>query len=85
MPLTPELYAFANNFRALIGQFVRNPSAGPGWSKVGDERYEPFDVVNLGDLGSVSTAGATPVNVTALDARCVLYEKLYPALEKFLG
>lgn len=81
--LTPELYTFANNFRALTGKFVRNPTGGPGWPAVSSQ-YAPVDVANLGDLGDVHTAGITPVNQTELDSRCVLYEELYPLVEKYI-
>ncbi|KAM4066380.1 carboxylesterase family protein [Hirsutella rhossiliensis] len=82
--LTPQLYAFANYFRGVIGTFVRNPHGGPGWPAVGSS-YAPFDVVALGDVGEQRSAGATPVNQTTLDADCAVFSDIYPLVEKFLS
>ncbi|KAJ6440070.1 cholinesterase [Purpureocillium lavendulum] len=88
-PLPPQLYAFANYYRAMVGAFVRNPAAGPGWPAVtaATEKghYASFDVASLGDVGDVRTGGATPVNATALDESCALYEDVYPLLEQVMG
>lgn len=81
--LTPDLYAFANYFRGVVGRFVRNPAGGPGWPAVGST-YAPFDVAVLGDVGVEKAAGATPVNQTALDQNCVLFEDIYPVIEKYI-
>ncbi|UNI19588.1 hypothetical protein JDV02_005768 [Purpureocillium takamizusanense] len=80
-----DLYAFARYFRGMVGAFVRNPAAGPGWPATGEQAYLPFDVASLGDVGDVKTGGATPVNGTELDASCALYEDIYPLLEKVMG
>ncbi|KAF4970859.1 hypothetical protein FSARC_2225 [Fusarium sarcochroum] len=64
--LSPQLYTFANYIRGIVGRFVRNPEAGPGWPAIGS-RYEPFDVANLGDIGEESATGATIVDETVLD------------------
>ncbi|KAF5021610.1 hypothetical protein F66182_6357 [Fusarium sp. NRRL 66182] len=79
--LTPQLYTFANYFRSIVGRFVRNPEAGPGWPAVGS-RYRPLDVAVLGDVGEESSAGATAVG--GLDERCSLYEAIYPVVEKYV-
>ncbi|KAM5344742.1 hypothetical protein ACJ41O_010604 [Fusarium nematophilum] len=81
LPLTPKLYAFANNFRSIVGRFIRNPKGGPGWPAVGS-RYGAFDVANLGDVGAEGdVAGVTVVDEGVLDARCGLFEGVYPAIE----
>lgn len=81
--LPPQLYAFANYLRGVVGQFVRNPTGGPGWPAVGSG-YAPMDVADLGDLGFEKTAGATPVNATELDANCFLYKDIYPLIDKWV-
>lgn len=84
VPLTPKLYTFANYLRGVVGRFVRNPSGGPGWPKVGS-KFWPVDVANLGDVGSEGdVAGVTVVNETALDGRCALYKDIYPLIEEFV-
>ncbi|KAF7550363.1 hypothetical protein G7Z17_g5762 [Cylindrodendrum hubeiense] len=84
VPLTPQLYTFGNYLRGVVGRFVKNPRGGPGWPAVGS-RYAPFDVANLGDVGSeVTVAGPTMVDQRVLDARCGLYEAIYPVLEKYV-
>lgn len=84
LKLRPELYAFVNYFRGVIGKFVRNPGGGPGWAAVGSS-YAPFDVATLGDAGNVHTGGATPVNQTQLDANCAAYKDIFPVMEKYLS
>lgn len=83
--LTPQVYTFARYFRGMIGAFVRNPAAGPGWPATGARAYLPFDVASLGDVGDVKAGGATPVNGTELDESCGLYKDIYPLLEKVMG
>lgn len=84
LPLTPQLYTFGNYLRGVVGRFVKNPQGGPGWSAVGS-RYAPFDVANLGDIGrEVAVAGPTMVDQRVLGERCVLYEAIYPVLEKYV-
>lgn len=87
LPLSPQLYAVANSFRAAVSRFIKNPQLGPGWPSVSDHRFVPFDVANIGDLGSLPeglAAGATPVNQTLVDERCVLFEELYPVIEQYV-
>ncbi|KAH7243725.1 Alpha/Beta hydrolase protein [Fusarium redolens] len=73
--MSPQLYTFAEYLRGVVGRFVRNPQAGPGWP-VGS-RY----VANLGDVGQTQTSGPSIIDQTALDQRCSLYESIYPLIE----
>ncbi|KAI5461720.1 Alpha/Beta hydrolase protein [Mariannaea sp. PMI_226] len=83
--LTPQLYTFATYLRGVVGRFVRNPDEGPGWPGVGSSRYTPFDVANLGDVGSeIAVAGPTVVDHRVLDERCRLYEDIYPFIERYV-
>ncbi|KAF4448286.1 hypothetical protein F53441_8320 [Fusarium austroafricanum] len=81
--MSPQLYTFANYLRGVVGRFVRNPEAGPGWPAVGS-RYKPFDVANLGDIGEEHAAGPTIIGQETLDQRCKLYEPIYPLIEKYV-
>ncbi|KPM40809.1 hypothetical protein AK830_g5762 [Neonectria ditissima] len=84
VPLTPQLYTFGSYLRGVVGRFVRNPQGGPGWPAVGS-RFAPFDVANLGDVGGEeAVAGATVVEREGLDARCALYEGIYPLLDQYV-
>ncbi|KAK7420192.1 hypothetical protein QQX98_002845 [Neonectria punicea] len=84
VPLTPQLYAFANYFRGVVGRFVKNPRGGPGWPATGS-RFAPVDVAVLGDAGGeVGVAGVTMVDGEGLDGRCGLYEGIYPLLDRYV-
>lgn len=76
--MTPGLYAFANFFRGMLGRFVRNPEAGPGWPAVSEERYHGIDVAVLGGIGD----GLTVVNQTELDAVCGMYNDVLQSMAK---
>ncbi|EXK36914.1 hypothetical protein FOXG_09027 [Fusarium oxysporum f. sp. lycopersici 4287] len=76
--MSPQLYTFAEYLRGVVGRFVRNPQAGPGWP-VGS-RY----VANLGDVGQTQTSGPSIINQTVLDQRCSLYESIYPLIEEYV-
>ncbi|QPH04036.1 hypothetical protein C2857_000651 [Epichloe festucae Fl1] len=70
---TPVLSRFLTYWRGAIGKFVRDPSGGPGWPTVGSPSA-PFDIVSLGDVGSVHSAGATPMNQTEVDWFLISYK-----------
>ncbi|KAG9498475.1 hypothetical protein J7337_009280 [Fusarium musae] len=76
--MSPQLYTFAEYLRGVVGKFVRNPQAGPGWP-VGS-RY----VANLGDVGQTQTSGPSIIDQKALDQRCRLYESIYPLIEEYV-
>ncbi|KAG5797247.1 hypothetical protein H9Q69_003716 [Fusarium xylarioides] len=76
--MPPQLYTFVEYFRGVVGRFVRNPQAGPGWP-VGS-RY----VANLGDVGQTQTSGPSIIDQMALDQRCSLYESIYPLIEEYV-
>ncbi|PNP79537.1 hypothetical protein FNYG_07153 [Fusarium nygamai] len=76
--MSPQLYTFAEYLRGVVGRFVRNPQAGPGWP-VGS-RY----VANLGDVGRTQTSGPSIIDQKALDQRCSLYESIYPLIEEYV-
>ncbi|KAH7145889.1 Alpha/Beta hydrolase protein [Dactylonectria estremocensis] len=83
LPLRPQLYKLGSYLRGVVARFVKNPQGGPGWPAVGSQ-YAPFDVANLGDVGSEGTAaGPTMVDRRVLDERCRLYETIYPVLERY--
>lgn len=63
---------------------MRNPHLGPGWPAVGSERFAPFDVANVGDIGALKSGGITPVNGTLLDERCAFFKDIYPLLEQYV-
>ncbi|GAB0139186.1 hypothetical protein EsDP_00007399 [Epichloe bromicola] len=81
---TPVLSRFLTYWRGAIGKFVRDPSGGPGWPTVGSSSA-PFDIVSLGDVGSVHSAGATPVNQTEVDVRCGVLWDVLDRIEKRTG
>ncbi|KAG5979345.1 hypothetical protein E4U55_005270 [Claviceps digitariae] len=81
---SPVKSAFLKYWRGAIGRFVRNPSGGPGWPAVGSQSA-PFDLVSLGDLASVQTAGATPVNEKEVDANCEVLWDVLEAVERTMG
>ncbi|KAI1044569.1 hypothetical protein LB505_010403 [Fusarium chuoi] len=76
--MSPQLYTFAEYLRGVVGRFVRNPQAGPGWP-VGS-RY----VANLGDVGGTQTSGPSIIEQTVLDQRCSLYKSIYPLIEEYV-
>ncbi|KAF5661350.1 triacylglycerol lipase V [Fusarium denticulatum] len=76
--MSPQLYTFAEYLRGVVGRFVRNPQAGPGWPA--GSRY----VANLGDVGQSQTSGPSIIDQTALDQRCSLYESIYPLIEEYV-
>lgn len=77
--MNAELYAFARNVRSSIGNFVRMPEAGPGWSPVG--AFKPMDMAVLGDVADATASGTTPVNATEFDKVCELYTDIYKLIE----
>lgn len=81
---TPVLSSFLTYWRGAIGKFVRDPSGGPGWPAVGSPSA-PFDIVSLGDVGSVHSTGATPVNQIEVDARCGVLRDVLDRVEKRIG
>ncbi|CAM1507843.1 Fc.00g046910.m01.CDS01 [Cosmosporella sp. VM-42] len=83
VPLTPQLYTFANYLRGTVGRFIKNPRGGPGWPQVGS-RYHPVDVANLGDVGDEKAAGVTVIKGSEVDERCALYKDIYPLIEQYV-
>ncbi|PFH62519.1 hypothetical protein XA68_13258 [Ophiocordyceps unilateralis] len=75
--MPPDLYKFANYFRSVIGKFVRDPRAGPGWPAIGSPSA-PRDLAVLGDRNG----GALMVNRDVLDANCAIFTESLAAAEK---
>lgn len=81
---TPQLYTLYEAFRGAMGRFIRNPSNGPGWPRVGSS-YAPHDLAVVGDVGDEETGGWTVLDRGEVDARCGMYGEIYRALESVTG
>ncbi|RCI11520.1 hypothetical protein L249_7714 [Ophiocordyceps polyrhachis-furcata BCC 54312] len=77
--VSSQLYAAASYLRAVIGSFVRNPRAGPGWPAVGSSSA-PRDVAVVG--GRNSSKSAVMVDRNVLDANCGIFSDFLAASEK---
>ncbi|RDA87077.1 hypothetical protein CP532_0199 [Ophiocordyceps camponoti-leonardi (nom. inval.)] len=78
--VSPRLYAAASYLRSVIGSFVRDPGAGPGWPAVGSSSA-PRDVAVVG--GRDGSGGAAVVaDREVLDANCGIFSDFLAASER---
>jgi carboxylesterase type B len=81
IPSTPQENALSEFMQGAWAKFAKNPSGGPGWSKVGSAHAgrplngsEPED---LGVLGGPASSGVHVVSRKQIDAKCAMYVPLY--------
>ncbi|KAG6006217.1 hypothetical protein E4U43_000473 [Claviceps pusilla] len=77
--------AYLKYWRGVLGRFVRNPKAGPGWPEVGSSQYAPLYLATLGDVGNTHSAGSTPVNQREVDVNCDALREVLDVIETMTG
>lgn len=84
-PFSAVKSAYLKYWRGVLGRFVRNPKAGPGWPEVGSRQYAPLDLAALGDVGNAHSAGSTPVNQKEVDVNCGVLRGILEVIETMTG
>jgi carboxylesterase type B len=82
-PSPPQEVALSELMQGAWAKFAKNPTAGPGWSKVGTAHsgrpLNGSEANDLGVLGGASELNVEVISRKGVDTKCAMYVPLYLA------
>jgi carboxylesterase type B len=78
---TSQEVALSNFMQTAWANFAKNPTEGPGWTKVSSAHsgrpLNGSETADLGVLGGGSSTGVQVINRKAVDSKCAMFVPLY--------